>query len=344
VAAGIRAQVTPAETERLSRSRRIALSAQQLYLEASRRTEHRDEENLKRAIELYQSAIVLQPDFAEAYAGLARAWIERGIWGQTDFRMSEPPARAAALRALEIDPALGEAHAALGHSLAFFDWSWESAEKELRRAIELNPGSSYSHQILGTMLVALGRFPEAIAGGQRAVALDPKSSLMESSLGRTYFRARKYVDAEKHLKRALDLDPLSPGAHTRLAEVYQMTGKFPEALELLQRVTSVRGEDPERSIKLAALYAAMGRGSDARRILTNIDRPGIRSSDIGLVSAYLDLGNKDRAVYWLERAMDEREFAIYAAVDPRLDRLRADPRYQALVSRLRLPTRSPVHW
>ena len=159
IAAGIQAQVTRDESRRLSRVREVQPAAQQLYLQARDNEESRDERNLAQSIAWYERAISLEPDFSEAYAALARTWVERGVWGNIGFRNAEAPARRAALKALELDSDLAEAHAVLGHILAFYDWAWTTAEQEFQRAIDLDPNSIYAHRLYGQMLESCGRPP-----------------------------------------------------------------------------------------------------------------------------------------------------------------------------------------
>jgi TolB-like protein/DNA-binding winged helix-turn-helix (wHTH) protein/Tfp pilus assembly protein PilF len=335
IATEIRNNITPEEYERLSRVRTIAPAAQDLFLQARNSEENRDDVSLGHAIQQYEKALALQPDFAEAYAGISRAWLERGVWGAIEFRDAEVPARSAALKALQLDPGLGDAHAALAQLFAFYDFSWVTAEQEFRRAIELEPNSTYAHRSYGVVLEALSRFPEAIAEEQRALTFDPLSSLTESEYARVLFRARRFEEAVRHFQRAIELDPQNFGAHTRLAEVYEQTGEFHEALALIQE--TIRNNNPA-PMKLGRAYALLGRRSDALNILRDVTRrvPNPKSTyEISVV--YFALGDRDRGFEWLTKAFDQRQMVIYTGVDPRFDNVRNDPRFNALVHRLGTP-------
>ncbi len=338
IAAGIQAEVTPTEIQRLSRTRKIAPSAQQLYLQGRDNEERRDENNLAQSIEWYEQAIGIQPDFAEAHAALARSWVERGVWGTVGFRAAEAPARRAALRALELDPDLAEAHAVLGHIFAFYDWAWSSSEHEFHRALDLDPNSVYAHRLYGQVLEGLGRSSEAITELRRALALDPASSVLEGEYARALYRARRAEESIRHFRHAIELNPIDQGLYTRLAEVYETTGQFELAEKSLYTVGQMRHENPERSPRFAALYAWRGQSDRARRILRALELPDVQARpSIDLALAYLKLGNRDRGYYWLGKLFDERGLVNYIQFDPRFDIVRGDPRFRSIVGRLNVP-------
>lgn len=338
IAREVQIQITPEESRRLTRSRVVSAPAQDLYMQARDLEERRGETNLAQAITRYEGALALQPEFAAAYAGLARAWLERGLWGAVEFRQTEGPARMAAERALELEPDSADAHAVAALVYAFYDSAWITAEREFRRAIDLDPNSVYAHRFLGVCLEALGRFPEAIEEEQRALALDPVSATIESEYARVLFRARKFDESVRHFQRAMELDPQDFGAYTRLAEVYEQTGRFPEALALIEKGLRLRDAEPVKSPALGRAYALAGRRTDAIDILSYVTKPGSNpqwAQDIALI--YFALGDRDRGIQWLTRAFEERQLLIYLKVDPRFDAVRNDARFQALVRRLGIP-------
>ena len=338
IAREIQIRVTPEESRRLAQGRIVSPTAQDLYMQAQYYQERRDEENLAQAIAQYERAIALEPDFAAAYAGLARAWLERGIWGKIEFRQAEAPARKAALMALELEPGSSDAHAVFAHVSAFYDLAWTTADREFRRAIELDPKSVYAHRLFGVVLEALGRFPEAIGEEQRALALDPVSSIVESEYARVLFRARKFDESARHFQRAIELDPQDFGAYTRLAEVYEQTGRFQEGLALIEKALRQPNASLVKSPALGRAYALAGKRVDALDILSYVTKPNSNprwSQDIALI--YFALGDLDHGFQWLTKAFDQRQILIYLKVDPRFDNVRADPRFDSLVLRLGMP-------
>lgn len=332
IAREVKVRITPEQSERLARNSGISAAAEDLFMQARDHERRRDETDLAQSIGQFERAVAIQPDFAAAYAGLARAWLERGIWGSVEFRQAEAPARHAAQKALALDSKSADAHAVVAHVAAFYDSAWVTAEREFRRAIELDPNSVYAHQFFGVTLEALGRFPEAIDQEQRALALDPVSSRIESEYARVLFRARKYDDAVRHFRRALELDPSDFGAYTRLAEVYEQTGRFQDAVDWIEKGLKLQDAGPVKSAALGRAYALAGRRSDALDILSYVAKPGANprwDQDIALLC--FALGDKDQGFQWLARAVEQRQLLIYLKVDPRFDSVRNDPRFAAIV-------------
>ena len=334
IAQEIEAQITPEAAKRFRSPLKIAPAAQDEYLLARYQQDKRDEMHLQQAIRHFERAIEIEPRFAAAYAHLAHAWLERGVWGALAFREPEVPARAAAFKAIELDPDLAEAHAALAQVLVFYDWAWVTAEQQFRRAIDQDPNSVYAHMYYASLLEGLGRFSEAIPEVQRALTLDPLSTGVESEYGRILFRARQYEDAIRHLQRALELDSQNSGAYMRLADVYEQTGRVTEALQLMDHVS---GMESARSAAFARLYGLLGRRADALTILSRIAGPeqDPRGAQ-GIALAYFALGDRDRGFQWLTRAFDQRQMVVYVPIDPRYDDVRDDPRFAALARRLGL--------
>ena len=225
VADEIRIQVTAEERARLASARSVNPQAHEAYLLGRYHFSKGNEQGWKQAIEYFERAIQLAPDYAAAYAGLSDAWRQRGVFGAADFKEVESPARAAALKAIELDEQLAEAHISLANIKYLYDWDWAGAEQEFRRALELDPGSLDAHIDYGHLLMHLGRHDEAIREGQIAVQLDPLSSGTQSSLGRFLYRARRYEEALPHLQRAVELEPRSVVANSRLGDVYAQTGQ-----------------------------------------------------------------------------------------------------------------------
>ncbi len=337
IAQEIRVQVTPQESQRLQRPRRVAAAAQDAYFQGRYHLWKLDDEDLKEAVRYFEDATRIQPDFAEAYAGLSHAWHERGIWGAVDFRETEGPIKNAARKALELDRNLADAHTALGDALYAYDWNWKDAGTELRRGIDLDPNSIEVHSYYSAFLMAAGRFPEAIQEAERAASIDPVSSTMQSNYARILFRARKYGDAERHFKKALELDSQDFTAYTRLAEVYEQTGRLQEAQSFIEQGLRIRGANIVKAPALARIYALRGKPNEALRILDQAPKLGSAGREQEFALVYFALGDEERGFEWLTKAFDERGFVIFVKFDPRFDSVRSDPRFQALVARLGIP-------
>jgi len=331
IADEIRIQVTTEERARLASARSVDPQAHDAYLRGRSHLK-RNEDDLKQAIQYLERAIQLAPDYAAAQAGLSDAWLQRGIWGERSFKEVEAPARAAALAAVELDPQLAEAHASLSRIRSLFEWDWAGAELELIRALELDPGSLYTHSYYADLLMALGRHAEAINEVQRAEQLDPLSSEIQSSFGRILYRARKYEEAIPHFKRALELEPRNYSAHIRLGDVYVELGRYDEAITEFEKAGELRssGMHPAR---IARVYALMGRRREARQMVS-----AVKGAAYDIAAVYVAVGDKDEAFRILEKAVEERaSLLVNLKEDPSYDGLHSDPRWQLLLHRMGFP-------
>ena len=216
-----------------------------------------------------------------------------------------------------------------------YDWDWGGAKREMRRAVELDPNSVRARVALGDLLTALGRFSEALDQKRRAVALDPLSAVAQSSYGRTLYRACRYEEAIPHLQRAMELEPQISLHTARLADVYEQMGRMEDALPIRQKQV----EDSARSYTLASLsrvYALLGRRKEAQAALAKALRaepPYV----LGFALSYFALGDKGRCFEWLNKGVDDRQNVLFWKIDPQVDPLRSDPRFQALIARLKMP-------
>ncbi len=344
VADEIRIQVTPEERARLAAARNINPQAHEAYL-LGRLHLRTNEEDLRQAIEHFQRAIQLAPEYAAAYAGLSRAWDLRGLWGMKNRKEVMPFARDAALKALTLDSQLAEAHVAQGH-VKFYDWDWTGAEQEFTRALELDPNSARSHQEYADLLMQLERRDEAIREIERAEQLDPLSSYIQSRYARVLYRARKYEEALPHVQRAFELDP-NPGntmPHWILAELYIEMGRYDEAIASLKKYQSQSGRSPSgvgSYAGVARAYALMGKRNEARRMMEELKATTDPASfaNVTVAHAYAALGDKDEAFKVLFRLVEEHNnLATTIKADPPLDSLHSDPRWKELLRRMNLPT------
>ena len=297
VADEIRIQVTAEERARLASARRVNPQAHEAYLLGRYHLSKDNEQGWKQAIEYFERATQIAPDYAAAYAGLSQAWGRRGLAG-ANFKEVESPARAAALKAVGLDEQLAEAHISLGNIKYFYDWDWTGAEQEFRRALELDPGSRDAHRDYGTFLMHWwGRHDEAIREGRIAVQLDPLSSFVQSSLGRFLYRARRYEEALPHLERAVELEPRSVHANFRLGDVYAQLGRYDEAIAAFEKNRELIPKGGDFQAGIARVYALMGKKREARQMIS-----GVKANPYMIAGVYATLGDKDEASgFWRKR-------------------------------------------
>ncbi len=336
VADEVQARVTAEERARLASAGSVRPAAYQEFLLGQHYLWRLNEEDLARAIGHFEQSVRLDPSSAAAYAGLSHAWWWRGIWGATTFKQVESPSRAAALKALELDAGLPEAHVSIGRLKFGHEWDWSGAEQAFRRALAIDPNNVDAHFFSAMLCMALGCFPDAIDHIKRVEERDPLSSTVQSFFGRVLYRARRYDEAIAHLNRAIELDPQSPaGAYGRLADVYEAVGKYDEALRLLEKATGIEGglRNADRTVQAARICALMGKRKEAIEMLN-----GSRGSNPHLLAmAYTALGNHDEAFRLLFRVIDNPSFNVYVKTDPQFDRLHSDPRWQEVLRRMKYP-------
>jgi eukaryotic-like serine/threonine-protein kinase len=325
IAQGIQAHLTPEEAGRLASARQINPDAHEAFLLGRYHRHKIILADVRQAVPYFQRAIQLQPDYAAAWAELSQALWGLRLNGVTNV---DGPMRAAAAKAIALDPNLSEAHAAMA-LINVADWDWAGAEQEARRAIALNPDVNSP---LAILLHITGRHAEAIALSEHAVKLNPLSAEAHRGYGNTLYWARKYEDAVSRLKLAIDLEPRSTAAMSILGSAYEALGRPQEALAVFDR--------PEfrESPHIAEVYALLGRREDALRVLNGLVKRGGAVNLQVMARAYFALGDKDRGFEWLTKAFDQRsDFISIANVSPAFDGIRDDPRFKALVARLKLP-------
>jgi eukaryotic-like serine/threonine-protein kinase len=315
------------------------LEAQQLYQRGRYLWNLRTTEALQKALAEFQQALVIAPNFALAYTGVADCYNMLGGYNVLPPREAFPKAKAAALRALELDGSLAEAHTALAYAAVQYDWDWLTAELEYKRALELNPNYAPAHQWYSSLLVIQARTAEAVLTARRAQELDPLSLIINSQLGRVLYYADNFAEAATQLEKTLALDPSFFGARRYLGLVYIELGRHDEAIAHLNQSLSLSGGNLVVKTELAHAYAVAGNLAEARKILKEVQA----SNKAGALSAYhiaavhAGLGDQDAAFEQLEKALEERaDRMAYLKVDPRLKPLRNDPRFAQLAQRLGL--------
>jgi serine/threonine-protein kinase len=335
VAEKLRLYLNGAEREQLSTQQRVNPEAYQAYLRARYYYNKGTPEGWKKTVEYFQQAIDLDPNFAPAYAGLADTYV-RLSGNFLPPHEAHPKARAAALKALELDATLAEAYTQLGLVKLYYEWDWPAAGRELQRALELNPNFADGHSRYGTYLMAMGRANEAIAEMKRAQQVDPVSLRASTHVGWAFFHARRYDEAVATYHKTLELDPNYDWAHQSLGWAYLQQGKFEEAVAEFERARQLN-DVPYNIGGLAPALTKLGRSREAQQVLADLRARARREyMPIYLMAIiYSSLGDKDQALTWLEQGYAARADAlIYLKVDPRLDELRADARFTDLLRRV----------
>ena len=334
IANQIRIKLTPPEQQRRA-ARPVNPEAYRLYLEGRYFFNKRTLPAFTRSTQLFQQALEKDPDSARAYAGLSESYAILPFYAGATPRAVFPKARAAALKALEIDSNLAEAHAALGLVLLYYDWDWSGAERELKRAIELNPNYVVAHHWYAEYLTAMGRHEQAFAEIKRAQELDPVSPLMRGIGGLVYTRAGRFDEAIEQCRQALELDPNFGLAHDQLGWAYFGKGMYEKALAEFQTADRLIGFHHART------FAVMVKRGEAVKML---DRASEQSSGRGENSAvflallYSSLGERQKALDWLQRAYEQRDpDIVFIRVFPAFAPLHSDRRFQDLIRRMNFP-------
>lgn len=296
----------------------------------------RDEKNIKTAIDHFTRATEIAPLYALAWAGLAESYalLPTVAYGSVPTQDAMPKARAAARKALQIDDTLCEAHISLGVVKLRYEWNWQEAESEFKRAIELKPDNASAHYWYASLLAVTGRFEESIAESETAKELDPFSPLIIMNLGRAYYRARDYDKAITYFDKMLEENPNNSSALYVLGYVYLQKGMYNEAIVMYEKISATN-----KSLAAAPLgytYAKLGRRAKAQKILREMDRiKDLPAQERAIV--YIGLDDKDQAFLWLEKAYEERFASIISITsDPIFDPLRSDYRFTNLARKINL--------
>jgi TolB-like protein/DNA-binding winged helix-turn-helix (wHTH) protein/Tfp pilus assembly protein PilF len=336
IAEQIRIELTPKEQAVLKNAKVVNTEAYEAYLKGRYFWNKRTADGLKRAVDYFDQAIEKDPNYAQAYAGLADSYTLLGDWEYGVLAPSEayPKAKGAATKALELDNTLGEAHTSLAFSLDVFDWDWKSAEREFRRAIELNPGYATAHHWYAWHLSEMGRNSEAIAEMRKAENLDPLSLIISADMAEILLVAHLNDEAIKQSRRTVDMDPNFAIAHYELGQAFVQKHTYNEAIAEFQKAIELSGGSIPCASNLAYAYALSNKSNEAVKILNDLKtRSTSNASEIALM--YVGLGEKDQAMKWLEKAYAEH-FNPSILLRPAFDPLRSDPRFQNLVHRIGL--------
>jgi len=337
IADTLKAKLTGAEEQLIAARPTSDLTAYELYLKGRVLWGKRGGDNIRQAIAFYEQAIVRDPNYAPAYAGLAEAYVILPIYTDASAREAYAKAKAAALKALQLDDKLAEAHNALAMVL-FLYLDIASSIPEFQRAIALNPNYATAHHWYGfNPLSTLGRFDEAIAESKRAVELDPLSPVINSDLGSNLMVARRYDEAIAQLRKTLEIDPTFSLAHGALGEALQFKGDLPGAIAEYTKAQEL-GADPRIRVLMAAAKAQSGDKDAAVRMLAELEEASRNREIPGAQRAvlYTSLGNRTEAIRCLEQSVADHDSqdVAWIKVYPTWDPLRGDPRFEALVQKV----------
>ena len=339
VSTKLRTKLSGAEEQKVAKTYTHDPEAYQLYLKGLYHWNKRTAESLKTSVDYFNQAIEKDPNYAQAYAGMALAYVIFPQYSVGKPAESMPKGKAAARKALELDDTLAEAHTALGQVLFSYDRNVAESDREYQRAIELNQNYATGHQwYAGGNLVATGRFDQAITEGRRAVELDPLSLIANVELSAIYGYARQNDQAIAQLRKVIDMDPKWYLARMVLCQTYTFKGQFAEAIAECERARGL-DDDPAVLSYLARAYILSGKRDEAMKVLAQLHELARQRyvPAYGLAFVYAALGDKDQAFQWLERSLQDGGWEItFLKVDPALDVLRSDPRFGDLVRRVGL--------
>jgi len=342
IAETLRAKLSGSEQNAITARPTENTDAYQLYLRGRFFWNKRTGQNLNKAADYFNQAIAADPNYTLAYVGLADSYVLMPFYGAGTPQDCYPKAKAAAEKALQLDDTLAEAHTSRAQIFCYYDLDFVRAAREYQRAIELNPNYPTAHQWYGSSaLTALGRFDEAIAEVKRAIALDPLSLVINADLGNSYYRARRYDEAIKQLRKTVDLDPGFYYAHWNLGSALAANGDLAGAIEEYEKARSLN-DDPSMLGLLGNAYAAAGKKAEAIKIHDELEALSKQRyvSDYSFAIVNLGLGYRDEALRRLQRSYQDRagDSLRFIRVDPLLDPLRLDPRFEALAEKI-IPAR-----
>ena len=336
----LRMRLTGEDEKRMAKSYTANPEAYQDYLKGRYWWNKRTEDGVNKGIDYFQQAIAKDPTYALAYDGLADGYNILGNYGYVPPNEAFPKAKEAALKALQLDDTLAEAHTSLAFAKTDYDWDWAGAEREFQRAIELNPNYAYAHTLHSYHLQKMGRFDEAIVEGKRGVELDPLSLIANRILGQAFYHARKYDQAIEQLRKTLELDSNFTSAHGLLGMAYVQKSMYKESLAEFEKELAISHGNTQALSELGHAYAVAGRKAEAQKVLGQLNEISKQKFVPATYRAiiYAGLEDKDKAFEWLEKGYDERSIGEggMIIVDPGFDPLRSDPRYKDLLRRMNL--------
>lgn len=343
IAAAVASELTGVDVSTPEASQ-VSPEAMDLYFQARAHWTRRTGPDVLRAIELFERATVLAPDFARGFSGLADAYAVSGFYSYLPADSAFPSARRHARTALDLDPELSDAFATIAYTRMYYDRDWAAAERNYARALTLNPDNAVAHQWYGNLLIVLGRHEEAIRELRLAVALEPLSIITQAALPWGLYHAGDYDEALRRFGDILQLDPQYELAHYWSGWIYEQLGDLDRATASLEQAVLLSDSSGITLAALARAYGLAGRQADAERLLGHLADP-LRTGNAPsyeIAKAYIGLGDRARALEWLERAFDEHALQLaFLAVDPQIGELRDQPEVRSLLVRLGLDSVAP---
>jgi TolB-like protein/DNA-binding winged helix-turn-helix (wHTH) protein/Flp pilus assembly protein TadD len=340
----IQVKLTPEEHVRLSASHTVDPEAYKLYIKGRYFWVKRNRESFDRAMDYFQQAIDRDPTYAAPHSGLADCYVLFGssfdVGGLAPNEV-QPKAKAAVLRALELDSSLSDAHNSLAYLKLTYDWDWQGAEEEFKRSLELNPGYAHGHHWYAHLLLSSGRRDEALAESNRALELDPVSPIINLHLGWHYLYTRQYDRALDQLAKTLELDPSYALAHWYRGLAYEQKKLYPDALREMDKAKELLPGNLGVQSDIGHVYAVSGDKRAAERLIARLRDESsagryVNPYEVALI--YVGLGQNKQAFEWLDKAYrGHSDMLIYLNVDPRLDSIRSDSQFRALVRRVGIP-------
>jgi serine/threonine-protein kinase len=332
-------KLSPRQRKNLAKHHTLNEHAYLSYLKGRFQWNKRSPDGLKLAVDHFNEAIGLEPLYALAHAGLADTYVALGALHSLPSREAYSKARAAAMKALEIDSSLAEGYATLGFVMATFDRDWSGSEDAFQKALSLNSSYATAHQWYSVILRSLGRFDEAIEEAQKALQLDPLSPIINATVGQSFYFARRYDEAIKLYRRMLAVESNYRWTPYLMACAYREKGWYDEAIIEFEEALKLMPGEPVVNSDLAYTYAISGREEDARRKLAELEEQSthIYVSPYDLAIAYLGLGDKEAAFTLLEQAHEEHDDGLLMIrIDPLLDSLRSEDRFRTLLRQVGL--------
>ena len=340
ISENLRLKLTRAEKKRLTKRQTHDVEAYGLYLKGRHHWNRWTEEGFYKAIEYFQQAAEKDPSYGLAYAGVADSYVLLGWNSYLPPKDAFPKGKAAAMEALRLEPELSEAHTPTAAGLWLHDWKWPEAEKEFERSVALNPCYPTANHWYAEYLMTMGRHDEAIARMKKSQELDPLSLIISVAIGWTYYMARRYEDALQQIRRTFELDPNYPVANWVLGLVLRKMGRFDEAIAEGEKGVRASGGSPLIRASLAQSFGAAGKTKEARKILDDLTILAKQKyvAPYFLAGIYVGLGDEERATEFLEKSYEEHShWLIYLHLDPGMDGLRSNLRFQELLRRVGLP-------
>jgi serine/threonine protein kinase/tetratricopeptide (TPR) repeat protein len=336
----LRLQLTRKEKKRLSRHHTENTEAYQLYLKGRHHWNRWTEEGFYKAIEYFQQAVENDPSYALAYTGVADSYVLLGWNSYLPPKEAFPKGKAAAMTALELDPELAEAHAPLAAVLWLNDWQWEEAQTEFQRSFELCPNYPTANHWYAEYVMTMGRHEEAMARMKKTQDLDPLWLIINVATGWAFYNARRYDEGIEQLRRSIELEPNYPVTCWILGLLLRKTGRYDLAIVEGEKAIKLSGGSPLMRAALAHTFGVAGRTTEARQILDDLTKLAKQKyvAPYFFAGIHIGLGENDRAIEYLEKSYEEHShWLIYLHIDPSMDGLRDNPRFQDLLRRVGLP-------